>query len=250
MNDQNNVFMNFFNYINDPRNEKDHTRFISNRVLTGRSFDLETQIRFQYTGGCSYGTGYIGEMFFVVIKTPGGYVYRVSNETIKGSIAEDPIVHIQDFKRKFLQDLIGYNPVAKDLIDIATPPPPSVIVEDPVPTADDPEYLDRVIRKITHADSWNNRAFGKTTSFGVFKGQALRVAISHVLGAVYTVIENRTTDEKFIIIAAPLNQSIRVFIIESLEDLGEFDLNKATPTCTYPPGSFNNLLEVVKENIA
>lgn len=245
MTDPNNVFMNFFNYINDPRNEKDPSRFLSKRVLQGDSYGLETNISFQFTGGCAYGHGYIGAMFFAVIKTPGGYVYKTGNETITGSIAEEPIVQVLDFLGTFLQQIVKYNPAAKDLPELA----PRVFSEPAVPTADDPEYLDRIVRKIVHADAWNNQTFGKTTSFGVFEAKALRVTISHVLGAVYSIIENRTTDESFVVIAAPHNQSIRVFILDSVEDLGEIDLTKATPTYTFPPGSYNTLLEIVKRHI-
>lgn len=245
MTDPNNVFLNFFNYINDPRNEKDHTRFITSRTLQGRSYDLETQIRFQYTGGCSYGTGFIGSMFFIMIKTPGGYVYRVSEDTIKGSIAEDPIVPVQDFKQKFLEDLVKFNPQAADLVALAVTAV-AAVVEAPVPTSDDPRFLDRMMTKVTNVDAWNSDTYGKVTSYGTFEGHLLKVTFQHTVGSVFVVIENETNKDEIMAIVAPFNQNMQVHYMDTLEG---FNTNERKPDWTVRPGDFDLLYELVSQHI-
>lgn len=242
MTDQNNVFMNFFNYINDLRNEKDPSRFLSKRVLQGDSYGLDTNISFQFTGGCAYGHGYIGAMFFAVIKTPGGYVYKTGNDIISGSIAEEPIVQILDFLDEFLQQLIKYNPSAQGLPELAS----RVFSEPAVPTSDDPEFLDRMLRKIVNVDAWNSDTYGKVTSYGTFDGHQMKVVFQHTVGSVFVTIENETNKDNVIVIVVPYNQNIQVHYLDALS---QFDAATSVPDWVLQPQNFDKLYELVSHHI-
>lgn len=59
-------FSEMVDYLTDPDNVWDSTKYIPSRTMNGHSFGKESQFRFQYVRGAAYAEGYMGNYKFML----------------------------------------------------------------------------------------------------------------------------------------------------------------------------------------